>query len=150
MTFKQGFNAATLLKRYRLATTESNSISSPPGTAAQDSEGKDSSADGDPNFPMSSLAELLENEDGSPPSQDSPQDPGRLGQNLDLKQNMRIRFPGAFKKGVPNPMDLLESTISEYPVAPGPKKAPMDSLFDYGTYREVNNQKKRRKKLPRG
>uniref|UniRef100_A0A671SDU3 Transient receptor potential cation channel subfamily V member 4-like n=1 Tax=Sinocyclocheilus anshuiensis TaxID=1608454 RepID=A0A671SDU3_9TELE len=127
--------------------TESNSVSSPSGTAAEDpSEGKDLSADGDPNFPMSSLAELLDNDDGSQP----PQDSARPGQQNDNKQNSRIRFPGAFKKGVPNPMDLLESTMSEYPVAPGPKKAPMDSLFDYGTCREVNNQKKRRKKLPRG
>uniref|UniRef100_A0A671Q6W2 Transient receptor potential cation channel subfamily V member 4-like n=1 Tax=Sinocyclocheilus anshuiensis TaxID=1608454 RepID=A0A671Q6W2_9TELE len=102
--------------------------------------------DGDPNFPMSSLAELLDNDDGSQPAQDS----ARPGQQNDNKQNSRIRFPGAFKKGVPNPMDLLESTMSEYPVAPGPKKAPMDSLFDYGTCREINNQKKRRKKLPRG
>lgn len=131
--------------------TESNSISSPSGTAAQDSsEGKDLLTDGDPNFPMSSLAELLDNDDGSQPTQDSPQDSARPGQQTDNKQNMRIRFPGAFKKGVPNPMDLLESTMSEYPVAPGPKKAPMDSLFDYGTCREINNQKKRRKKLPRG
>uniref|UniRef100_A0A671SF70 Transient receptor potential cation channel subfamily V member 4-like n=1 Tax=Sinocyclocheilus anshuiensis TaxID=1608454 RepID=A0A671SF70_9TELE len=113
--------------------TESNSVSSPSGTAAEDpSEGKDLSADGDPNFPMSSLAELLDNDDGSQP----PQDSARPGQQNDNKQNSRIRFPGAFKKGVPNPMDLLESTMSEYPVAPGPKKAPMDSLFDYGTCRE--------------
>uniref|UniRef100_A0A672PMW5 Ion transport domain-containing protein n=1 Tax=Sinocyclocheilus grahami TaxID=75366 RepID=A0A672PMW5_SINGR len=121
--------------------TESNSVSSPSGTAAEDpSEGKDISADGDPNFPMSSLAELLDNDDGSQPAQDS----ARPGQQNDNKQNSRIRFPGAFKKGVPNPMDLLESTMSEYPVAPGPKKAPMDSLFDYGTCREINNQKKRK------
>uniref|UniRef100_A0A9R1SFU6 Transient receptor potential cation channel, subfamily V, member 4 n=2 Tax=Cyprinus carpio TaxID=7962 RepID=A0A9R1SFU6_CYPCA len=120
-------------------------ISSPSGTAAEDpSEGKDISADGDPNFPMSSLAELLDIDDGSQPAQDS----ARPGQQNDNKQNSRIRFAGAFKKGVPNPMDLLESTMSEYPVAPGPKKAPMDSLFDYGSCREVNNHKKRRKKLP--
>ncbi|XP_042606953.1 transient receptor potential cation channel subfamily V member 4-like [Cyprinus carpio] len=148
---EQGFSASTLLKRYRLAMTESNSISSPSGTAAEDlSEGKDLTADGDPNFPMSSLAELLDNDDGSQPTQDSPQDSARPGQQNYNKQNSRIRFPGAFKKGVPNPMDRLESTMSEYPVAPGPKKAPMDSLFDYGTCRELNNQKKRRKKLPRG
>uniref|UniRef100_A0A8C1EQ23 Transient receptor potential cation channel, subfamily V, member 4 n=1 Tax=Cyprinus carpio carpio TaxID=630221 RepID=A0A8C1EQ23_CYPCA len=144
---EQGFSPSTLLKRYRLAMTESNSVSSPSGTAAEDpSEGKDISADGDPNFPMSSLAELLDIDDGSQPAQDS----ARPGQQNDNKQNSRIRFAGAFKKGVPNPMDLLESTMSEYPVAPGPKKAPMDSLFDYGSCREVNNHKKRRKKLPRG
>uniref|UniRef100_A0A8C1QZN3 Transient receptor potential cation channel subfamily V member 4-like n=1 Tax=Cyprinus carpio TaxID=7962 RepID=A0A8C1QZN3_CYPCA len=129
-----------------MAMTESNSVSSPSGTAAEDpSEGKDISADGDPNFPMSSLAELLDIDDGSQPAQDS----ARPGQQNDNKQNSRIRFAGAFKKGVPNPMDLLESTMSEYPVAPGPKKAPMDSLFDYGSCREVNNHKKRRKKLPK-
>uniref|UniRef100_A0A671Q4C3 Transient receptor potential cation channel subfamily V member 4-like n=1 Tax=Sinocyclocheilus anshuiensis TaxID=1608454 RepID=A0A671Q4C3_9TELE len=107
--------------------TESNSVSSPSGTAAEDpSEGKDISADGDPNFPMSSLAELLDNDDGSQPAQDS----ARPGQQNDNKQNSRIRFPGAFKKGVPNPMDLLESTMSEYPVAPGPKKPPVLKVFN--------------------
>ncbi|KAL0193809.1 hypothetical protein M9458_012105, partial [Cirrhinus mrigala] len=147
----QGFSASTLLKRYRLAMTEANSVSSPSGTVAEDpSEGKDLSAEGDPNFPMSELPGLLDNDDGSQLTQDSSHDSARPGQQNDNKQNLRIRFPGAFKKGVPNPMDLLESTMSEYPVAPGPKKAPMDSLFDYGTCREVNNQKKRRKKLPRG
>lgn len=128
--------------------TEANSVSSLSGTVAEEpSEGKDLSAEGDPNFPMSALSELLDNDDGSQPTQDSSQDSARPGPQNDNKQNSRIRFPGAFKK---NPMDLLESTMSEYPVAPGPKKAPMDSLFDYGTCREVNNQKKRRKKLPRG
>ncbi|TWW60388.1 Transient receptor potential cation channel subfamily V member 4 [Takifugu flavidus] len=61
-----------------------------------------------------------------------------------------MKFQGAFKKGISNPMDLLESTIYESNVVPGPKKAPMDSLFDYGTYRNTSNQKRRRKKLPRG
>uniref|UniRef100_A0A669E033 Transient receptor potential cation channel, subfamily V, member 4 n=1 Tax=Oreochromis niloticus TaxID=8128 RepID=A0A669E033_ORENI len=61
-----------------------------------------------------------------------------------------MKFHGAFKKGISNPMDLLESTIYESNVVPAPKKAPMDSLFDYGTYGNSSNQKKRRKKLPKG
>uniref|UniRef100_A0A8L0DUI6 Transient receptor potential cation channel, subfamily V, member 4 n=1 Tax=Oncorhynchus mykiss TaxID=8022 RepID=A0A8L0DUI6_ONCMY len=73
-----------------------------------------------------------------------------LGPPGDGRQNLRMKFHGAFKKGISNPMDMLESTIYESPVAPGPKKAPMDSLFDYGTYRHTNNKKPRRKKLPRG
>lgn len=72
------------------------------------------------------------------------------GQLPDSRQNLRMKFQGAFKKGISNPMDLLESTIYESNVVPGPKKAPMDSLFDYGTYRNTGNQKRRRKKLPRG
>ncbi|TRY88943.1 hypothetical protein DNTS_008512 [Danionella cerebrum] len=140
---EQGFSASTLLKRYRLAMTDSHSVSIPSENGAHDPS---ESADGDPSFPMSTLAELLENDDGTHTNQESP----RPGQQSDNKQNMRIRFPGPFKKGVPNPMDRLESSMSDYPVAPGPKKAPMDSLFDYGTCREINNQKKRRKKLPRG
>lgn len=135
----QGFSASTLLKRYRLAMTESLSVSSPPDNSAQDSS---EAADGDPNFPMSSMAALLENDDVSQPTHELP----RPGQQNDQKQNMRIRFPGPFKKGVPNPMDLLESDYTEYP-----KQAPMDSMFDYGTCRQINNNKKgRRKKLPRG
>ncbi|XP_072520605.1 transient receptor potential cation channel subfamily V member 4 [Salminus brasiliensis] len=134
--------SSTLLRRYRLARTETNASS-------QDvPEARDGSGDGDPAFPLSSLAGLLEGEESSPP----PPDPVRTtGQTQgDGKQNLRIKFQGAFKKGISNPMDLLESTIYESPVAPGPKKAPMDSLFDYGTCRANNNQKRRRKKLPRG
>ncbi|KAJ6656597.1 hypothetical protein lerEdw1_003484 [Lerista edwardsae] len=60
-----------------------------------------------------------------------------------------MKFQGAFRKGVPHPMDLLESTIYESAVVPGPKKAPMDSLFDYGTYRHhPSDHKRRRKKVP--
>ena len=66
----------------------------------------------------------------------------------DGRQNLRSKFQDAFKKGISSPMDLLESY--EASVVPGPKKAPMDSLFQYGTCRQESNQKKRRKKLPRG
>ncbi|KAJ3604697.1 hypothetical protein NHX12_029437 [Muraenolepis orangiensis] len=66
----------------------------------------------------------------------------------DGRQNLRSKFQDAFKKGIGSPMDLLESY--EASVAPGPKKAPMDSLFQYGTCRQESNQKRRRKKLPRG
>ncbi|MBN3316725.1 TRPV4 protein, partial [Atractosteus spatula] len=91
-------------------------------------------------FPLSSLANLFEGEEGSP----APELP-RPGES---RQNLRMKFQGAFKKGITNSMDLLESSIYESPVVPAPKKAPMDSLFDYGTYHQPNNQKRRRKKIP--
>nr|XP_056715197.1 transient receptor potential cation channel subfamily V member 4 [Euleptes europaea] len=93
-------------------------------------------------FPLSSLANLFESEDGSSLA-DAARSPPGLG---DGKQNLRMKFHGAFRKGVPNPMDLLESTIYESSVVPGPKKAPMDSLFDYGTYRHHPTDNKRRRK----
>ncbi|XP_053136319.1 transient receptor potential cation channel subfamily V member 4 isoform X2 [Hemicordylus capensis] len=93
-------------------------------------------------FPLSSLANLFENEEGSPPAEAVRSPPG----SGDGKQNLRMKFHGAFRKGVPNPMDLLESTIYESSVVPAPKKAPMDSLFDYGTYRHHPTDNKRRRK----
>uniref|UniRef100_A0A8C5NAC0 Ion transport domain-containing protein n=1 Tax=Gouania willdenowi TaxID=441366 RepID=A0A8C5NAC0_GOUWI len=109
---------------------------------------------GEAAFPLSDLSDLFEAEDGSlsarDRSQDSGLEPAQPGQPVDGRQNLRMKFQGAFKKGISNPMDLLESTIYESNVVPGPKKAPMDSLFDYGTYRSTSNQKRRRKKLPRG
>ncbi|KAF3695818.1 Transient receptor potential cation channel subfamily V member 4 [Channa argus] len=105
-------------------------------------------------FPLSELSHLFESVDGSPSTQgmnqDSTLEQVPPGQPTDSRQNLRMKFQGAFKKGISNPMDLLESTISESNVVPGPKKAPMDSLFDYGTYSDESNQKRRRKKLPRG
>ncbi|XP_072456260.1 transient receptor potential cation channel subfamily V member 4 isoform X2 [Notamacropus eugenii] len=98
-------------------------------------------------FPLSSLANLFEGEDGSPSAG------GELSRSApaqgDARQNLRMKFHGAFRKGMPNPMDLLESTIYESSVVPAPKKAPMDSLFDYGTYRHhpSDNNKRRRKKI---
>ncbi|CAL8348088.1 unnamed protein product [Lota lota] len=65
----------------------------------------------------------------------------------DGRQNLRSKFHDAFKKGISSPMDLLESYEAS---VPGPKKAPMDSLFQYGTVRQESHQKRRRKKLPRG
>uniref|UniRef100_A0A674A1X7 Transient receptor potential cation channel, subfamily V, member 4 n=1 Tax=Salmo trutta TaxID=8032 RepID=A0A674A1X7_SALTR len=93
------------------------------------------------------LANLFESEEGSQSTPDLPQDPAqnlaRPGQLQpgDGRQNLRMKFHGAFKKGISNPVDLLESTIYESPVVTGPKKAPMDSLFDYGTYSHTNNKK---------
>lgn len=105
-------------------------------------------------FPLSELSHLFESEDGSPSTQDTSQDSAleqvQPGQPADSRQNLRMKFQGAFKKGISTPMDLLESTIYESNVVPGSKKAPMDSLFDYDTYRNTSNQKRRRKKLPRG
>uniref|UniRef100_A0A674A1G4 Transient receptor potential cation channel, subfamily V, member 4 n=1 Tax=Salmo trutta TaxID=8032 RepID=A0A674A1G4_SALTR len=98
------------------------------------------------------LANLFESEEGSQSTPDLPQDPAqnlaRPGQLQpgDGRQNLRMKFHGAFKKGISNPVDLLESTIYESPVVTGPKKAPMDSLFDYGTYSHTNNKKQGRKK----
>uniref|UniRef100_A0A8D0AYQ7 Transient receptor potential cation channel, subfamily V, member 4 n=1 Tax=Sander lucioperca TaxID=283035 RepID=A0A8D0AYQ7_SANLU len=105
-------------------------------------------------FAPSELSHLFENEDGLPSTQDTSQDSGpelvQPGQPADGRHNLRMKFQGAFMKGISTPMDLFESTIYESNVVPGPKKAPMDSLFDYGTYRNTSNQKRRRKKLPRG
>ncbi|XP_018416477.1 PREDICTED: transient receptor potential cation channel subfamily V member 4 [Nanorana parkeri] len=107
-----------------------------------ESQGDDGSTHND-TFPLSSLANLFENEEGAVPTEviRTPQPPG------DGKHNLRIRFQGAFKKGIGNPMDLLESTIYESSVVPGPKKAPMDSLFDYGTYHHPTENRRRRKKI---
>ncbi|XP_027720215.1 transient receptor potential cation channel subfamily V member 4 isoform X1 [Vombatus ursinus] len=108
--------------------------------------GDDSGPPGE-TFPLSSLANLFEGEDGSPSAGGEPsRSPPAQG---DARQNLRMKFHGAFRKGMPNPMDLLESTIYESSVVPGPKKAPMDSLFDYGTYRHhpSDNNKRRRKKI---
>uniref|UniRef100_A0A3P8RC70 Ion transport domain-containing protein n=1 Tax=Astatotilapia calliptera TaxID=8154 RepID=A0A3P8RC70_ASTCA len=105
--------------------------------------------EGDGAFPLSELSHLFESQDGSPATQDSSQEsilePAQPGHPADSRQYLRMKFHGAFKKGISNPMDLLESTIYESNVVPAPKKAPMDSLFDYGTYRSSSNQKRRRK-----
>uniref|UniRef100_A0A669CSV2 Transient receptor potential cation channel, subfamily V, member 4 n=1 Tax=Oreochromis niloticus TaxID=8128 RepID=A0A669CSV2_ORENI len=110
--------------------------------------------EGDGAFPLSEFSHLFESQDGSPATQDSSQEsilePAQPGHPADSRQYLRMKFHGAFKKGISNPMDLLESTIYESNVVPAPKKAPMDSLFDYGTYGNSSNQKKRRKKLPKG
>lgn len=137
-------------------TESENSPPSNAAAASQASSGDSSDTqtrDADAHFILSSLDDLFESAEGSsPPTQDSSSARPVAGQQAagESKQNLRIKFQGAFKKGISNPMDLLESTIYESPVAPGSKKAPMDSLFDYGTCRETNNQKRRRKKLPRG
>ncbi|CAJ0964772.1 unnamed protein product [Ranitomeya imitator] len=106
-----------------------------------ENQGDDVSAHND-SFPLSSLANLFENEEGAVPTEVNriPQPSG------DGKQNLRIRFQGAFKKGISTPMDLLESTIYESSVVPAPKKAPMDSLFDYGTYHHHPTENRRRRK----
>uniref|UniRef100_A0A3P8VAY9 Transient receptor potential cation channel, subfamily V, member 4 n=1 Tax=Cynoglossus semilaevis TaxID=244447 RepID=A0A3P8VAY9_CYNSE len=106
--------------------------------------------DSDTVFPLSEFSHLFESEDATPSTQDTSQDSTielvQPGQSTDGRQNLRMKFQGAFKKGISNPMDLLESTIYESNVVQGPKKAPMDSLFDYGTYGHMSNQKRRRKK----
>ncbi|MCI4392392.1 hypothetical protein PGIGA_G00145390 [Pangasianodon gigas] len=126
--------SSTLLKRCRLVRAETDPVSN-----AQNSSSQDASGDKESAFPLSSVAGLLDVEDNSPTA----------ATRTETKPNRR-RFHGAFKKGISNPMDLLESSIYETPVTTGPKQAPMDSLFDYGTCRAANNQKWRRKKLARG
>ncbi|XP_055405471.1 transient receptor potential cation channel subfamily V member 4 isoform X4 [Bubalus kerabau] len=111
-----------------------------PGETAE-SPGDESGPPGGEAFPLSSLANLFEGEDGSPSP--SPADGGRPAGPGDGRPNLRMKFQGAFRKGVPNPIDLLESTLYESSVVPGPKKAPMDSLFDYGTYRHHPSDNKR-------
>uniref|UniRef100_A0A2I2Y568 Transient receptor potential cation channel subfamily V member 4 n=1 Tax=Gorilla gorilla gorilla TaxID=9595 RepID=A0A2I2Y568_GORGO len=116
-----------------------------PGEVAE-LPGDESGTPGGEAFPLSSLANLFEGEDGSPSP--SPADASRPAGPGDGRPNLRMKFQGAFRKGVPNPIDLLESTLYESSVVPGPKKAPMDSLFDYGTYRHHPSDNKRwRKKI---
>ncbi|KAM9446101.1 transient receptor potential cation channel subfamily V member 4 isoform 2-T5 [Clarias gariepinus] len=127
--------SSNLLKRCRLVRAETDPTSSTRTSPSQDVSGDKESA-----FPLSSLADVLDAEEASPPPPTQPEN----------RLNLRNKFQGAFKKGISNPMDLLDSNSYEPPVPTGPKKAPMDSLFDYGTCRAASNQKWRRKKLPRG
>ncbi|KAI5615260.1 transient receptor potential cation channel subfamily V member 4 isoform X1, partial [Silurus asotus] len=129
--------SSSLLKRCRLVRSETDPVCG--SQASQTSPSQDASAQ-DSSFPLSSVADLLEGEETG----------GTPAARPETKPNLRNKFQGAFKKGISNPMDLIESTIYESSVNPGPKKAPMDSLFDYGTCRVTNNQKWRRKKLGRG
>ncbi|XP_077600385.1 transient receptor potential cation channel subfamily V member 4-like [Stigmatopora nigra] len=142
----EGRSATTLLRRCHLALSKADTV----GTSASVDPGDVSQAENDGQF-LSEFSDLYESANGSPSSQDCGQVAAQeLVQPVDGRQNLRMKFQGAFKKGISNPMDLLEATIYESSVVPGPKKAPMDSLFDYGTYRNTSNQKRRRKKLPRG
>ncbi|XP_061458757.1 transient receptor potential cation channel subfamily V member 4 isoform X2 [Rhineura floridana] len=122
-----------------MATSEDASHASPGELTESPS---DEASPQNDSFPLSSLANLFENEDGTSSAEGPRGPPGAA----DGKQNLRMKFHGAFRKGVPNPMDLLESTIYESSVVPGPKKAPMDSLFDYGTYHHHPSDNKRRRK----
>lgn len=150
---------SAFLRRGRIALSKADTIS--PDTAetvasVDLSNGRTPQPDdgSDAAFALCEFSDLFESEDASPSNLDATQglalEPVQPGQPPDNRQNLRMKFQGAFKKGISNPMDLLESTIYESNVVPGPKKAPMDSLFDYGTYRSTSNQKRRRKKLPRG
>uniref|UniRef100_A0A8C4ID69 Transient receptor potential cation channel, subfamily V, member 4 n=1 Tax=Dicentrarchus labrax TaxID=13489 RepID=A0A8C4ID69_DICLA len=120
-----------------------------PKAISADGDGGAAQPESDAALPLCELSGLFESEDGTPSTQDTSQGSApelvQPGQPADSRQNLRMKFQGAFKKGISNPMDLLESTIYESNVVQGPKKAPMDSLFDYGTYRNTSNQKRRRK-----
>uniref|UniRef100_A0A8B9NZN8 Transient receptor potential cation channel subfamily V member 4 n=1 Tax=Apteryx owenii TaxID=8824 RepID=A0A8B9NZN8_APTOW len=107
---------------------------------AGDGQGDEGSLQNDA-FPLSSLANLFESEDAASPAE-APRGPPGAGAG-DGKQNLRMKFQGAFRKGAPKPMELLEATIYESAVVPAPKKAPMDSLFDYGTYRHHPSENRR-------
>lgn len=141
---------SALLRRGHIVLSEANNLGSVPSTADVPVD----SINVDAALSLCELSNLFETEDAPPSTQDTGQGSAlelvQPGQPADSRQNLRMKFQGAFKKGISNPMDLLESTIYESNVVPGPKKAPMDSLFDYGTYRNTSNQKRRRKKLPRG
>ncbi|XP_067862361.1 transient receptor potential cation channel subfamily V member 4 [Heptranchias perlo] len=98
-------------------------------------------------FPLSSLANLFENDESSTAADVTRPVARENGETN--KQNLRSKFQGAFKNRMPNPIDLLESSIydSSMPsMAPAPKKAPMDSLFDYGSYRQGSDDKRKKKK----
>ncbi|XP_061907253.1 transient receptor potential cation channel subfamily V member 4 isoform X3 [Entelurus aequoreus] len=145
----EGRSAATLLRRCHLALSKADTVSSAPARQAlsvDPGDGVAAQPENEATFPLSEFSDLFESAEGSPVQVLAIQP----GQPVDGRQNLRIKFQGAFKKGISNPMDLLESTMYESNVVPGAKKAPMDSLFDYGTYRNTSNQKRRRKKLPRG
>ncbi|XP_031611302.1 transient receptor potential cation channel subfamily V member 4 [Oreochromis aureus] len=145
---------SAIFKRRHLALPKGNAISSEPSISVDLGDSEAAQPEGDGAFPLSEFSHLFESQDGSPATQDSSQEsilePAQPGHPADSRQYLRMKFHGAFKKGISNPMDLLESTIYESNVVPAPKKAPMDSLFDYGTYGNSSNQKKRRKKLPKG
>lgn len=146
---------SALLRRCHLVKSKSESPGSAGAALSVDSG--DAPVENNGAFPLSELSNLFESEDVSQPAQDTSQDsalePVQPGQSSDSRPNLRMKFQGAFKKGISNPMDRLETTMYESNVVPGPKKAPMDSLFDYGDYGNngnEGNQKRRRKKLPRG
>ncbi|MBN3284713.1 TRPV4 protein, partial [Polyodon spathula] len=123
-----------ILGFYRMTMTDPEE---PPNVAGLGSgDAGDPQPENDSSFPLSSLANLFEGEETAPLPEPHPGE---------TRQNLRIRFQDAFKKGISNPKDLLESY--ESPVAAAPKKAPMDSLFDYGSYRQPNANKRQRKKL---
>lgn len=142
---------SAILRRCHLALSKADTLGSARAALSLDDGG---STQPENDTALCEISDLFESEDGSPPAQDTSQSPAQElvqpNQPADNRQNLRMKFQGAFKKGISNPMDLLESTIYESNVVPGPKKAPMDSLFDYGTCRNTSNQKRRRKKLPRG
>ncbi|XP_034397335.1 transient receptor potential cation channel subfamily V member 4 [Cyclopterus lumpus] len=148
---------SALLRRCHLALSKADTPSSVPARAVPSVDSGDGAAaqpESDEALALSELSHLFENEDGTPSTQDAGPDSApelvQPGQPAESRQNLRMKFQGAFKKGISTPMDLLESTMYESNVVPGAKKAPMDSLFDYGTCRNTSNQKRRRKKLPRG
>lgn len=147
---------SALLRRCHQVLSRADTL----GSAAARAGVSESSGDGgaaqqenDVALPLSELSDLFKGEDAALSPQDTSQasapELAQPGQPSDGRQNLRMKFQGAFKKGISNPMDLLESTIYESNVVQGPKKAPMDSLFDYGTCRNTSNQKRGRKKLQR-
>ncbi|KAM8797633.1 transient receptor potential cation channel subfamily V member 4 [Eudromia elegans] len=87
-------------------------------------------------FPLSSLADLFEGEEAA--GAEVARSPAG-----DARQNLRMKFQGAFRKGGPKAPEPPEGSAYEAAVVPAPKKAPMDSLFDYGTYRQHPSENRR-------
>ncbi|XP_037339523.1 transient receptor potential cation channel subfamily V member 4 [Pungitius pungitius] len=148
---------SALFRRCHLALSKADTLGSVPGENAASVDCGDGAAphpESDAALGLSELSHLFESDDGVPSAQDtsggSAPELAQPGLPAEGRQNLRMKFQGAFRKGISTHMDLLESTIYESNVVQGPKKAPMDSLFDYGTCRNTSNQKRRRKKLPRG
>ncbi|XP_026199267.1 transient receptor potential cation channel subfamily V member 4 [Anabas testudineus] len=147
---------AALFRRYHLPLSKADnvgSVSSRGALSVDSGDGVAAQPETNAAFPLSELSHLFDSVDGSPSTQETSQDsaPELLPpEPTDGRPNLRMKFHGAFKKGISNPMDLLESSMYESSVVPGPKKAPMDSLFDYGTYSNASNQKRRKKKVPKG
>ncbi|KAM8885944.1 transient receptor potential cation channel subfamily V member 4 isoform 2-T3 [Spinachia spinachia] len=148
---------SALFRRCHLALSKADTLGSAPARNAASVDSGDGAApqpESDAALGLSELSGLFDNGDGVASTPDTSAGSGpelvHPGQPAEGRQNLRMKFQGAFRKGISTHMDLLESTIYESNVVQGPKKAPMDSLFDYGTCRNTSNQKRRRKKLPRG
>ncbi|XP_029018075.1 transient receptor potential cation channel subfamily V member 4 [Betta splendens] len=143
---------SALFRRGHLAKAHAHGSDASSGAAlsVDAGDGAAPQPEGNGAFPLSELSNLFESADGAQDAGADAAPEAVQPEPADGRPNLRMKFHGAFKKGISTPMDLLESTIYESSVVQGPKKAPMDSLFVYGTYSSASNQKRRRKKVPKG